>query len=127
MQMLKKGSTVIRDIEGLCFVAVIQDVYLHDNCATIKYIDDGNIECDVSLDVLQLADDASRSTIPIKKDTLRKPLAGLVEDDSDTRNKHTPTVFIHSSDNTDEAIIMNGAENKQPAGGGLRALRHLRK
>lgn len=124
--MLKKGSTVLRDIEGLSFLAVIQDIYPNDNCATIKYVDDGNIECDVSLDVLNLTD-GSTVAVTMRKETLRKPLAGLVEDDSDTRNKHTPTVFIHSNDNTDETIIMNGAENKQPAGGGLRALRHLRK
>jgi len=126
---MKQSPSISRmTVDPFFNICIIQDIYLQDNCATIKYVDDENIECDVSLDVLRLAEDSSfSSSITLKKDTLRKPLAGLVEDDSDTRNKHTPTVFIHCNDSMDEAIIMNGAENKQPAGGGLRALRHLRK
>jgi len=39
-----------------------------------------------------------------------------------------PTVVIHNNiDEDDEAICLKGAENKLAAGGGLRALRYLRK
>ena len=61
-----------------------------------------------------------------RDDTLPKPLAGLIEDDSEVRYKHVPTVTIHQTLDTEEAIIINGSESKLAAGGGLRALRYLK-
>ena len=60
-------------------------------------------------------------------ETLRKPLAGLVEDDCEDRNSHATFSVVHHSADTEEAIILNGAENELAAGGGLRALRFIRK
>ena len=61
--------------------------------------------------------------------TLARPLSGLVDDDYESRNRLKPKVHIHSNqdENDDESIILNGAENRLAAGGGLRALRYLRK
>ena len=58
------------------------------------------------------------------KENLRK--SGF-EDDAIERRAHRPTVIMHSSTDTEEAIILNGAENRLAAGGGLRELRYLRK
>ena len=58
-------------------------------------------------------------------------LVGLVEDDEKERGAHVPTVLVHDDvDNGDAAgdvVCLKDAENKVAAGGGLRALRYLRK
>lgn len=64
---------------------------------------------------------------PNIKDTLKKPLAGLFDDDSEARKEHVTTSIVHKCADTEEAIILNGAENQLAAGGGLRALRFIRK
>ena len=69
---------------------------------------------------------AAADVKPSRKDTLPKPLAGLVEDDSEARSTNRPTIVIHDCAETEQAIIINGAENKLAAGGGLRALRYLK-
>jgi hypothetical protein len=67
--------------------------------------------------------------------SLMKPLAGLVDDDFEARAKIQPKVYIHDSKGSkdaedesleDSSIILNGAENRLAAGGGLRAIRGLR-
>lgn len=127
---MKKGDTVERYLEGIWFLAIIQDVHKIDKSLTLKYIDDGNIESHVPLEEVRISQKGSQSSFgmlsPTKKDTLMRPLAGLVEDDYEIRNKHQPTVIVHNNMN-DGAIILNGAENKLAAGGGLRALRYLKK
>ena len=55
-----------------------------------------------------------------------KPLAGLIEDDADIREKHTHVAQVHKSADTEDAIILHGEENAMAAGGGLRALRFLK-
>jgi len=60
------------------------------------------------------------------KDTLKKPLLGLIEDDSEQRRNHVHKSVIHSGEETEEAIILHGAEHRMAAGGGLRALRFLK-
>jgi hypothetical protein len=128
-EKLSVRDVVYRSIEGLQFAAEIIRVY--KGCVDLKYLDDGNIEEKVPLEeieriksvkhIQQMAE--SKST---KGDTLPRPLAGLVEDDYDVRNNIKPVVMIHDSHNADEAIVLNGAENKLAAGGGLRALRYLK-
>jgi len=62
-----------------------------------------------------------------QQETLQKPLAGLIEDDWEDRLNHVTTAVVHKSADTEVAIILNGAENELAAGGGLRALRFIRK
>ena len=56
---------------------------------------------------------------------------GLVDDDEDERKDHIPTVVVHdeldSGQGDVDAVCLKDAENKVAAGGGLRALRYLRK
>jgi hypothetical protein len=61
-----------------------------------------------------------------KKDTLKKPLAGLIEDDFEIRANHKHHTKVHSSSDTEDAIILHGEEKHMAAGGGLRALRFLK-
>ncbi len=128
MPTVQKGNLVERNIEGTWFHALVEDVDIKEGTVTLKYLDDNNEEEDVSMEDIRFSEKPIFPGTNLKKsDTLPKPLAGLVEDDYEFRSKHRPTVFVHDSSNTDETIVMNGAENKQPAGGGLRALRHLKK
>ena len=134
---LKKGDVVIRSIEGCTFVAKVTHVNARDREVNIEYVDDGNVELDVSFDEIhQIKGDqekAIQSVVSCNKriETLAKPLLGLVEDDYEARKKHQPTIFIHENKEEEEesksAIILNGAENRLAAGGGLRALRYLKK
>ncbi len=128
MQMIRKGCLVERNIEGTWFSAVVIDVYLSEDVATVQYYDDSNVELEVPLDELRLSENKNKNLTKTKESTqLAKPLAGLIEDDSEQRKNHKTKVFFHDTTNTDEAIIMNGADNKLAAGGGLRALRYLKK
>jgi len=61
-----------------------------------------------------------------KKDTLLKPLAGLIEDDCNERSRAVSVAQIHKSADTEDAIILHGEESRMAAGGGLRALRFLK-
>jgi hypothetical protein len=133
---IRIGDYVERDIEGMWFAGIVEKVNKRDETAVIKYLDDGNIEEDVEFiklrplskkKVISVNENQPNNEQNKRKDTLPRPLAGLVEDDYEIRNSVKPTVFIHDSSSTDEAIIMNGAENKLAAGGGLRALRYLKK
>jgi hypothetical protein len=54
-------------------------------------------------------------------------LAGLVDDDTDIRDLLMPQVTVHDSNDTEEAIIINGTSEKLARGAGLRALRYLKK
>jgi hypothetical protein len=125
-----KGMVVDRHIEGLWFEARIIELNERECTAKIKYVDDGNEEGEVSFDDLRLSEgdrDSCSSDYPRKRlGDLQKPLSGLIDDDFDERSKHRPTVTIHHDTET-EVIILNGAENKLAAGGGIRALRYLNK
>jgi hypothetical protein len=98
----------------------------------IKYFDDGNVEMGVPLEEVRLAseNDDPALTSPRSdgsgKRLLPRPLVGLIEDDYETRKSQMPTVLVHEDNQPDEVIVMNGAENKLAAGGGLRALRYLK-
>lgn len=39
-------------------------------------------------------------------------MVGLVEDDYEARKLHVPTVYVHEDSTLDQAILINGAENK---------------
>lgn len=127
-----------RTIEGTWFTAVVEEFDARHETVRLKYLDDGNVEDNVHLSEIRLCataaadgkDDGGSRVEDCKqsrrKETLPKPLAGLVEDDSELRRNHQATVVVHASTDTEEAIIINGAENKVAAGAGLRALRYLK-
>ena len=110
------------------------DIYYKDKEMKIQYIDDNNVEDNVSFSEAERVTEEYKQVDlgKSRKDTLQKPLIGLFEDDHEIRKKHIPTVLIHDSkydthEIEEEAIILNGAENRLAAGGGLRALRYLKK
>lgn len=132
--MLQKGDYVLRNIEGVKFAAKVLDIYYKDKEMKIQYIDDNNVEDNVSFSEAERVTEEYKQVDlgKSRKDTLQKPLIGLFEDDHEIRKKHIPTVLIHDSkydthEIEEEAIILNGAENRLAAGGGLRALRYLKK
>lgn len=134
---IKKGDVVIRSIEGLDFEATVLDVNQTRRTVQLCYLDDGNIEDDVEFEEIQeIAEGKSNREICAlskncrKGETLAKPLSGLVDDDYEIRTNHQPKVIIHENnyeDDSKDPIILNGAENRLAAGGGLRALRYLKK
>jgi len=119
--------------EGSWYPGRLQKVDLKAKTATIVYDDDGNIEASVPFSEIRRrssskSSSSSTSTSVRIADTLPKPLAGLIDDDSDVRSKLRPTVIVHSEEDAGEgAIVINGADNKLAAGAGLRALRYLKK
>ena len=135
------GAAVQRNIEGVWFHAIIQNSCCRRRRCTIKYNDDDNLE-DVSFDDLRSNEHiASSNSIPKQpdssnnnnsphrgprsiKDSLPKPLAGMLVDDSEERINHLPTVTVHTDDTEENAIIINGG--RLGVGGGLRALRYLK-
>jgi hypothetical protein len=121
------NEKVRREIEGIPFIATIER--LTQTVADIRYMDDGNIELNVPIQELhQISENDDPEIIPDtpRKGSLPKPLLGLVEDDSESRKAKQPTILIHREDAEDEVIVLNGAENRLAAGGGLRALRYLK-
>ena len=139
-----------RDIEEMWFKALVEEVTGPRGPRqqlTIRYLDDGNTERDVlasecrpyeesiyagshemkgaGLDIEE--QERRKSKVVKKEDTLIKPLAGLIDDDSADREERVPTAIIHTSDDTEDGktIILHGHESNMAAGGGLRALRFL--
>lgn len=146
----RKGQVVERDIEEMWFKAVVEDVTGPRGPRQqlqIRYVDDGNVEKDVLASEcrpyeesvyagshemkgagLDMEEQERRKGQILKKgETLMKPLAGLIDDDSADREERIPTAIIHTSDDTEDGktIILHGHESKMAAGGGLRALRFL--
>jgi hypothetical protein len=143
--MISKGDRVERLLEGSWFLAKVQHVDYKEDCVTLQYLDDDNVEDSVPFSEVRKCakseckdndgetkwDDESKENKKNTIKTLLRPLAGLVDDDYEVRNKMQPKVFLHEAqtldESTDDSIILNGAENRLAAGGGLRALRYLRK
>ena len=131
---MKRGILVERKIDDIRFLAKIENVDSKNETVTLQYIDDGNVEDSVPFnEVLMIADSKNCSSSSQKETkqhqsiSLSKPLAGLVDDDYEVRNKLMPVIVLHGNrEQNDNAIIMNSAENKLAAGGGLRALRYLK-
>lgn len=126
-----KGEIIQRHLEGMEFVAEILSISAKTSHVTVRYLDDGNIEEDVDIDDISKYSGEAKSNDPPNfgrnKSSQMKPLAGLVEDDHEIRKKCQPVITVHQCSTEDGAILLNGAENKVAAGGGLRALRYLRK
>jgi len=129
------GGSVERNIDGMWFTATVLVVDETRKELRVRYDDDHKVEERVPFDEVRprVASGRDVSDRPVEftstqvVDTLAKPLEGLIDDDADARLAHRPTVVIHSCADSEEAIILNGAENRLAAGGGLRALRHLKK
>jgi hypothetical protein len=124
------GAVVQRNIDGIWFLAEVASVDYKKEELSVRYLDDSNVEEGISFLDVRLILDKNFLDVPVvsdKKGTLTKPLAGLLDDDAEIRMSHQPKVMIHNDTEEGEAIILNGAENKLAAGGGLRALRYLRK
>ena len=138
-RVLAKGDLVERVIDDQLYKVTIEAIDYIRCVVTVRYIDDGNIEENVMFDEIKSSVNTASAFNPFnimsvfniketirKTETLLKPLKGLIEDDSDDRIKHIPTITIHQTVETEEAIIINGQENKLAAGNGLRALRYLK-
>ena len=148
------GTLVERVIDGIWFVAKVEFFDDFNRELRLRYTDDDNVEERVPVEDVRLApdnanlhrdnqysnninnNDYDNFSSPVEfsndksiydNDTLLKPLKGLIDDDANIRRAHRPTVIMHSNTDSEGAIILNGAENRLAAGGGLRALRYLRK
>ena len=123
---LQIGQNIERSIEGMWFLAEI--ILIKGNYINIKYLDDSNIENNVSIDEIRIniSNQELKYNEIIYQDTLKKPLYGLIDDDSIERYNKIPTITIHDSNEHGEAIIINGAVNRLAAGPGLKALRYLK-
>lgn len=133
--MFRPGDMVERDIDGIWFPARIESAKGQEY--TLRYLDDMKVEEGVPRHDLRSINDKDPLEVESKcrdienvnrsRYELQKPLAGLIEDDSAQRGAHIPTVVIHNQVDDEDAVLLKGAENEQAAGGGLRALRYLRK
>ena len=147
--MFKVGEVVERNLEDMWFLAVIEGINLTRRQLKLRYLDDDNVEEGVPMTECRLQNaegcgdeskgnyeskgydfksgEEYRSGVSIgKEDTLKKPLRGMIEDDWKLRAASVPVVVVHSSADTDDAIILHGEESRMAAGGGLRALRFLK-
>jgi len=97
MDDIKVGNIVDRMIEGCWFPAEVMNIKRH--LLSLRYLDDGNVEEMVPLDEVRPSH-ADKTDIQLKNDTLLKPLLGLVEDDSEIRRAHQPTVIVHKDMDT---------------------------
>mmetsp|Transcript_22470 Transcript_22470/g.32799 ORF Transcript_22470/g.32799 Transcript_22470/m.32799 type:complete len:142 (+) Transcript_22470:138-563(+) len=123
------GTIIERLIEGTWFIGKVLDIDNYNMEYTVQYLDDDLVESNIPANEIRIAENEQ---LPSdyktgRKSTLPKPLLGLVDDDSDIRNKHQPVVILHGDSDSDKAIIINGSEKTLAAGGGLRALRYLKK
>ena len=98
---VQAGDMVERFIDGLWFLGEVQNV--ENSYVTIKYIDDNNIESMVPIDEVRIPIDDIKGIMTrcsSIKDSLPKPLLGLVDDDSEARLAHRPTIILHSNAET---------------------------
>jgi hypothetical protein len=95
----KIGMIVERIIEDTWFLGKITDYHRGLDEYTIQYLDDDLIEANIPSDELRSSSQAHSVVNHIlkeKKQTLSKPLLGLVEDDSEIRSVHQPVAILHS-------------------------------
>ena len=128
------GQIVEREIDGIWFPGKIERIEDgREMYFNIRYLDDSKLEENVPFDDIRqqcVTQGESRRNPPSDSESkclLQKPLRGLVEDDSEERATHVPTVIVHSNIDEGDAICLKGAENKLGAGSGLKGLRYLRK
>jgi len=149
MPMFQVGDAVERNIEDMWFSAIVEGVNLTRRQLKVRYLDDDNIEEGVPMTDCRQRNvevyegeskgnyeskghdykggEVYKSGISIgKKETLKKPLLGMIEDDCKLREASVPIVVLHNNTDTEDAIILHGEESRMAAGGGLRALRFLK-
>lgn len=123
--MFRKGAYIERQIDGVWFSGEVIDIE-GDNL-TIKYFDDQKIEKDVSTQEVRPLESIFNFVSYEKKETLSKPLLGLIEDDAEDRLRRTPNVIIHEDGcELESAVVIHGSQENLAVGGGLRALRYLK-
>jgi hypothetical protein len=92
------GRIVERIIEDTWFLGKIVDYNHRAEECTIQYLDDDLVESNIPMNEIRF----SSKLIDLneirteKKQTLSKPLIGLVEDDSELRSVHQPVAILHS-------------------------------
>ena len=94
--MFQIGNLVSRIIDDEWFPAKIEKI--DSSCGqetyySIRYIDDDKVEEMVPFDEIRECKESPR--LKEKYYNLKKPLAGLVDDDSEERSTHVPTIIIH--------------------------------
>jgi hypothetical protein len=92
------GRIVERIIEDTWFIGKIIDHNHRAEECTIQYLDDDLIESNIPMDEIRFSSKLIdlKEIRTEKKQTLSKPLIGLVEDDSDLRSVHQPVAILHS-------------------------------
>lgn len=108
MKMLSVNTRVERNIDGMWFPAEIVSADGVAGVVTLRYTDDDNIEdlvpsSEVRIPFHEIPTNSSPSID--RKKTLPKPLAGLMEDDSDERFKHRPRATVHANDDDDPGTV----------------------
>lgn len=133
IQRYTKGALIDRNIDGMLFRGIIESVSSINGTVRIRYIDDDNVEDHVPMEDIQMANPSEKCASSRKSNddsqSLLKPLAGLIEDDSEIRKQHQPKVTLHGSEgdtSKEPVIIINGSESRLAVGAGLRALRYLK-
>jgi hypothetical protein len=141
------GVLVEREIEGMFFLAEITHTHMRGKEFTLRYVDDDNIEEGVSIDEIRLSRTSAMDSPRAERrgKNMRLKLLFIMTTSQVCENGIVLVgvyvflsiglvfvIVLHIShplvfpDITDSSIIINGAEKTLAAGGGLRALRHLK-
>ena len=100
------GSKVERFVEEMWFMGEVIAIDEVNQECTISYIDDGWEEENVPFcDLRLLNKDCKIAEVKTgRKSSLPKPLLGLIDDDSEKRSCHQPTVEVHHDSNTGKMV-----------------------
>ena len=102
------GMIVERIIEDVWFVGKIISYSKRKKECSIRYLDDDLLEENIPIDEIRLSSQVINE-IEIKaerKNTLPKPLIGLVEDDSAVRSIHQPVAIVHNDSDTGQLSFL---------------------
>jgi hypothetical protein len=110
--MLKVSMFVERNIDGEWFLGEILSISADENQLRIRYIDDDNVEDCVPSAEVRIVPSSRDALSPAskkleRKNTLPKPLAGLMDDDADIRYAHLPTTVVHEQSEDGELILLS--------------------
>lgn len=104
--MLSVSTRVERNIDGMWFPAIILQIDRAAEVVTLQYIDDDNVEDMVPSNEVRIPfRDSADSKQVERKTTLSKPLAGLMDDDWEERQRHMPRAIVHMSEDDEVAGI----------------------
>lgn len=130
------GSLVEREIDGMWFPAVVEGADAHHGAYALRYCDDGNEEEDVPGGELRRAHSrpvseaagAMRAAKERRAAVVPTLLSGLVSEEDVEIVECNPRVIKHgvNDDARATAFVLEGNQGVA-MGGGLRALRSLRK